>query len=135
MTDFVSSIDNSIQTIVIDNSGIGRAKTKQEVKILNYNDAINDLNNTLKLLPDFAYAYYNRGNLHCLSQQMPEAINDYTRAIELYPYFAEAYFNRGLVHIYLKDTEKGCVDVSKAGELGIEDSYAIIKKFCKHDNN
>jgi tetratricopeptide (TPR) repeat protein len=131
MTDFVSSIDNSVQTIVLDNSGIGRAKAKQEIKVLNYSDAIADLNKVLKLMPDFAYAYYNRGNLNCLSQQMPEAINDYTKAIELYPYFAEAYFNRGLVQIYLKDTEKGCIDISKSGELGIEDAYAIIKKFCK----
>ena len=61
---------------------------------------------------------------------MPEAIVDYTKAIQLYPYYSEAYFNRGLVQIYLRDTEKGCLDISKAGELGIEEAYSIIKKYC-----
>ena len=43
---------------------------------------------------------------------------------------AEAYYNRGLVLIYVKDREKGCLDMSKAGELGIEDAYSVIKKYC-----
>jgi hypothetical protein len=42
----------------------------------------------------------------------------------------EAYYNRGLVHIYLQDREKGCLDMSKAGELGITDAYSVIKKYC-----
>lgn len=49
----------------------------------------------------------------CLSGRMPEAIEDYTRAIELNPSFGEAYYNRGLIQIYLKDTRKGCLDMSK----------------------
>lgn len=47
-----------------------------------------------------------------------EAIEDYTRAIELNPSFGEAYYNRGLIQIYLKDTRKGCLDMSKAGRAG-----------------
>ena len=80
-----------------------------------------------KLLPDFAYIYYNRGNLLCLSGRMPEAIEDYTRAIELNPSFGEAYYNRGLIQIYLKDTRKGCLDMSKAGELGVADAYKVLR--------
>jgi hypothetical protein len=34
------------------------------------------------------------------------------------------------VQIYLKDTNKGCLDISKAGELGIIDAYATLKKYC-----
>ena len=60
---------------------------------------------------------------------MPRALEDYTRAIELYPYFAEAYYNRGLVQIYLKDTRKGCLDISKAGELGITEAYDVLKRY------
>ena len=32
--------------------------------------------------------------------------------------------------IFLKDKEKGCIDLSKAGELGVEDAYSVIKKYC-----
>ena len=53
-----------------------------------------------------------------LSGKLPEAYEDYTRAIGLNPSFGEAYYNRGLVQIYLKDTRKGCIDMSKAGGAG-----------------
>ena len=45
----------------------------------------------------------------------------------------DAYFNRGLVLIYLKDKEKGCIDLSRAGELGIQDAYSVINKYCEED--
>jgi hypothetical protein len=38
----------------------------------------------------------------------------------------EAYYNRALVQIFLKDTRKGCLDLSKAGELGIEGAYDLL---------
>ena len=44
---------------------------------------------------------------------------------------ADAYFNRGLVQIYLKDKEKGCYDLSVAGELGVADAYGVINKYCE----
>ena len=68
--------------------------------------------------------------LYTLSSDLPEAILQYTKAIQLYPYLPEAYYNRGLVLIYLKDSEKGCLDMSKAGELGIDDAYSVISKYC-----
>ena len=84
-------------------------------------------------MPDFPYIHYNLGNLYCLSDDLPEAINQYTKAIEQYPYLPEAYYNRGLVLIYLKDKAKGCIDLSKAGELGVADAYPVIKKYCTEE--
>jgi tetratricopeptide (TPR) repeat protein len=83
--------------------------------------------------PSFPYIYYNLGNLYCLSDDLPESIVQYTKAIELYPNIGEAYYNRGLVLIYLKDKEKGCMDLSMAGELGIQDAYSVIQKYCKSE--
>ncbi len=128
MTDFISSIDNSYQKISFDNDPAARLRTTS-TRTYSYDDAIFDLNKAAKLLPDYAYIYYNRANLHCLSGNMPEAIEDYTRAIELFPNFAEAYYNRGLVQIYLKDTKKGLLDVSKAGELGISQAYEVLRRY------
>ena len=45
----------------------------------------------------------------------------------------DAYFNRGLVLIYLKDKEKGCIDLSRAGELGLEDAYNVISRYCEEE--
>lgn len=127
MVDFISSIDNNTQRIVINLDPVNQLKGN--TRIYNYDAAIADLDRAISLAPDFAHLYYNRGNLRCLSGNMAGAIEDYTRAIELYPALAEAYYNRGLVQLYLKDTRKGCLDISKAGELGIEQAYAVLKKY------
>jgi hypothetical protein len=29
----------------------------------------------------------------------------------------------------MKDTRKGCLDISKAGELGIEEAYEVLKTY------
>ena len=69
-----------------------------------------------------------------LSSEHINSIESYTKAIDLYPYMGDAYFNRGLVLIYLKDKEKGCIDLSRAGELGVQDAYGVIKKYCEDEN-
>ena len=129
MTDFISSIDNSYQKITFDSDPVNRLKNSGGTQTYNYDEAIRDLTAAAKLFPEFAHIYYNRANLHCLSGNMPEAYDDYTRAIELFPGFAEAYYNRGLVQIYLKDTRKGALDISKAGELGIEEAYEVLRRY------
>ncbi|WP_300286272.1 tetratricopeptide repeat protein [uncultured Alistipes sp.] len=126
MIDFISSFDNGYQRVAVEQDPVGRLKNGSE-RIYNYDEAIADLDRAARLLPDFAYIYYNRANLLCLSGRLPEAIEDYTRAIGLNPSFGEAYYNRGLVQIYLKDTRKGCLDMSKAGELGVSEAYKVLK--------
>lgn len=129
MIDFISSID-----------GVGRGRLTIESdpeyrmqgsggRIYNYDEALADLNSAAKLAPKLAHIYYNRANLLVMSDRLPEAFDDYTRAIELNPYFAEAYYNRGLVQIYMKDTRKGYLDISKAGELGIVGAYDLINRY------
>ena len=130
MIDFISSIDNAYQRISIESDPASRLRNNQ-TRTYNYDEAISDLNKAIKLQPDFAYAYYNRANLLALSGQLPEAYDDYTKAIELNPTFAEAYYNRGLIQIYMKDTRKGCLDISKAGELGITDAYDVLRTYAE----
>ena len=132
MIDFISSIDNAYQRIAIDSDPANRLNNNSS-RTYNYDEAIADLNAAIALFPDFAFSYYNRGNLRALSGQLPEAFDDYTKAIELNPYFAEAYYNRGLIQIYMKDTRKGCLDISKAGELGIEKAYEILQKYAMNE--
>lgn len=130
MIDFISSIDNNYQKVIIDSDPVNKLRNSS-TRVYNYDDAIKDLDLATIYFPDFAHLYYNRGNLKTLSGDLPAAIDDYNKAIELYPYFAEAYYNRGLVQIYLKDTKKGCLDISKAGELGIPQAYSVLKKYSE----
>lgn len=56
------------------------------------------------------------------------AVSSYSKAIEIDPDFAESYYNRGISHLYLNDKINATQDLSKSGELGIYQSYSIIKR-------
>lgn len=56
---------------------------------------------------------------------------DYCKAIEINPKHSKAYFNRGLSEIILKQKDSGCLDFSKAGELGDANAYEMINKYCQ----
>ena len=134
MIEFIASIESNVQVLSMDDSGNTRARVKdQVVRRYDYSDAIQDMKSALQILSDVPYMYFNLGNLYCLSSEHIASIENYTKAIELYPYMGDAYFNRGLVLIYLKDKEKGCIDLSRAGELGVQDAYSVIKKYCENE--
>ena len=135
MIEFISSIESNVQVLSMDDSGNTRARVKDQViRQYDYSDAIADMKKAAQIVPNLPYVYYNLGNLYCLSSEHVSSIENYTRAIELDPYMGDAYFNRGLVLIYLKDKEKGCIDLSRAGELGVQDAYGVIKKYCEEEN-
>ncbi|MBP5335524.1 MAG: tetratricopeptide repeat protein [Bacteroidales bacterium] len=134
MIDFINSIQSNVQTLTMDDQGTTRARITDQVShTYDYTDALNDMQRAAQIVQDVPYIYFNMGNLHTLSSQMVEAIEDYNKAIQLYPYMSDAYFNRGLVLIYLKDLEKGCIDLSRAGELGVADAYSVIGKYCEEE--
>lgn len=76
-----------------------------------------------------AFIWYNLGNVHLQMQEFHKAIDDYSEAISLERDLAEAYYNRGLTLLFLGEREMAINDLSKAGELGIKESYAVIKRF------
>ncbi|MEN8224194.1 MAG: tetratricopeptide repeat protein [Bacteroidota bacterium] len=91
---------------------------------------LQDYDRVIQLKPKLPYAYFNRANIRCRMKDYHSAILDYSQAIKLESELAEAWFNRGLTYIYLDQIDHGCSDLSKAGELGIKDAYAVIKRFC-----
>ena len=136
MIDFISSIENSVQTLTMDDQGTTRARVRDQVsRTYDYSEAIDDMLSADKLLPGVPYIYFNPGNLYCLSSKFVESVDSYTKAIDVFPYMGDAFYNRGLVLIYLKDKEKGCIDLSRAGELGVGDAYSVISKYCEEEQN
>ncbi|KHE41992.1 MULTISPECIES: tetratricopeptide repeat protein [Rikenellaceae] len=127
MTDFISSMNNGYSRISPESDR--SARMRDAARTYDYDEAISDLNKAAKLNPNLPCIYYNRGNLFALSGRFPEAFEEYSHAIALDPGLAEAYFNRGLVQIYMKDTRKGLLDISKAGELGIGEAYDLLRLY------
>ena len=135
MIEFISSIESNVQVLTMDDSGNTRARVADQITHqYDYTEAVNDMKAAVAIVPDIPYFHFNLGNLYCLSADHINSIESYTKAIELYPYMGDAYFNRGLVLIYLKDREKGCIDLSRAGELGVSDAYSVINKYCEDEN-
>ena len=134
MIDFIASMQSNVQVLTMDDSRNTWARVKEHVSTdYDYSEAIADAKAAIEILDNIPYLYFNLGNLHCLSSEHLASIENYTRAISLFPYMGDAYFNRGLVLIYLKDKEKGCIDLSRAGELGVAEAYAVIKKYCEEE--
>lgn len=135
MIDFIASMERNVQTLTMDDQGTIRARVSDRVdRSYDYSEAIADMQEAIRILPDIPYLFYNLGNLYCLSSQMVEAIDSYGKAISIYPFMGDAYYNRGLALIFIKDKEKGCIDLSRAGELGVADAYSVISKYCKEDD-
>lgn len=75
-----------------------------------------------------------QGNDRFNSQDYEGAISYYTRAIEIDPKYAAAYYNRGMAKIKMGQKENACIDFTKAGELGNEKAYEMIKLYCQPSN-
>jgi tetratricopeptide (TPR) repeat protein len=100
-------------------------------RINDYQLILGDLDKAIDLAPDFAYTYYNRGNVLSNLKDYRAAIVSYNDAIALEPNLAEAYYNRGLTYIFLGENARGISDLSKAGELGLFSAYNLIKRFAE----
>jgi len=74
--------------------------------------------------------YFEAGNKKYNLGDYKGALLDYNKAIELNPKDADYYFNAGVAKILWGQKDSGCMDLSKAGEMGVFKAYYVIKKFC-----
>jgi tetratricopeptide (TPR) repeat protein len=89
--------------------------------IINYTQAI-------RLNPNFAAAYNNRGLCHFELNDFQGAIADYTQAIRLTPNFAYAYADRGAARFELKDFQGAIADYTQAIRLNSNFAYAYMRR-------
>ena len=82
------------------------------------------------VLAQTADDYFDKGVAKSEKGDVIGALYDYNKAIELDPNDAEAYGGRGLAKIFLGQKDSGCLDLSKAGELGDSQAYDAIKEYC-----
>ena len=85
-----------------------------------YNQAIVDFDEAIRLDPQYAKVYSNRGLAYINLGQYERAILDYDEAIRLDPQYGNAYYNRGIAYENLGQQEQADLDFAKAKELGVE---------------
>jgi len=89
-----------------------------------YNRAIADSSEAIRLDPNNAVAYGTRGAAYKGKEDFDSAIADLTEAIRLDPNNAPAYGNRGLTYITKRDYDKAISDLEMAVKIQPEnDGY------------
>lgn len=83
----------------------------------NPNQAIEYLNNAIKLDSRYYKAYHMRGYIYKSLGEYQRAIDDYSEAIRLNQNYASAYFSRGLAYGDLGNYNQEIADYNKAIEL------------------
>ena len=78
----------------------------------------------LRLRPDYAKAYYYRGNALVAKGNFDGAIADYTMTLRLRPDFVEAYCNRGNARSQKGDYDGAIADYTEAIRLMPDDAEA-----------
>jgi tetratricopeptide (TPR) repeat protein len=96
-----------------------------------YDKAISDFNEALRIDPDYetAYTLYeNRGSAYLLKGDYERAIVDYNRAVRIRPNYALAYHNRGTAYLNKGNIEEAIADFNKALEIDPEYAEAYFNK-------
>ena len=95
-------------------------------------NAVDDFNETIRLKPDYADVYNNRGAYFKL-RRYQSAVKDFSEAIRLKPDYADAYNNRGGTYFNLGNQKPGCYDAKKACKMGncIALQWAKKRNYCR----
>ncbi|MBD2777434.1 serine protease [Iningainema tapete] len=92
-----------------------------------YQGGIADLNEAIRLQPDYARLYSNRGRARSMLKDLKGAISDYDQAIQLAPDDADGYYNRGRVrYIFLRDFKGALADYNPAIQIAPDDVSSYI---------
>jgi tetratricopeptide (TPR) repeat protein len=131
MAEYIHSMAEITTTVKLAEGGTTYRSSGEVRTMVDYSRAERGFNNAIEINPDFSLTWYNRANIMVQSQRFREAIDDYSKALSIDENLPQAYYNRGLTLIYMKEVERGCLDISKAGQLGISDAYSVIKRYCE----
>ena len=110
------------------------ARGNVKMKLQDYYGAIDDFSSAITINENYIEAYFNRGKAKQFLEAYEDAINDCSKIIEINPKNVDAYYLRGVLRINFGDTKNGCLDLSKAGELGDLKAYETIKEKCNQKN-
>ena len=83
----------------------------------NSEKALSAYDTAIRLQPDYAEVYNNRGNVKNRLGCSDDALTDYNTAIRLNPHFAEAYYNRAVQKVLCEKFDAAIVNFTEAIRL------------------
>ena len=107
-------------------------------RIGDWDRAIRDFSETIKLDPNDALAYSHRGTIWSRKHEVASAIDDLTEAIKLDPKSSCSYYNRGVIWNQQGDFSNALHDYSEAVRLDPKNyvvyrNIAWLKATCSED--
>ena len=82
-----------------------------------FDRALADFNQAIKLQPSFAQAYANRAAMYVAKGDYSQALADANQAVKLKPDLVVAYNNRGAIYLHTKDYDRAIADFSQTLKL------------------
>ncbi|MBP5975272.1 tetratricopeptide repeat protein [Brasilonema sp. CT11] len=93
-----------------------------------FKGAIADYNQALRINPNLADAYYNRGLARDELGDKQAAIADYNQALRINPNYANAYYNRGVARANLGDKQAAIADYNQALRINPNFAQAYVNR-------
>jgi tetratricopeptide (TPR) repeat protein len=98
------------------------------VALLDYDRALSDFGEAIRVDPTFAKAFANRGAVHGAKQDFDKAIEDFTRAIELGPRSAHAFADRAGMYRLKGQHDAAIRDYTEAVRIDPAFADAILNR-------
>lgn len=99
-----------------------------------YDRAIADYSEALRINPQYAVAYYNRGLAWRNKRDYDRAIADYSEAVRINPKNADAYNNRGIVWSDKRDYDRAIADYNETLRINPMDAKAYNNRGYAYNN-
>jgi tetratricopeptide (TPR) repeat protein len=90
-----------------------------------YEEAIAEFTKAIKISPDDARLYNDRGRVYHRMNRLPEAIEDFSTAIKLAPKDYAGYSERGAAEVSQNQMDAAVADLNKALELKPDDGQTL----------
>lgn len=94
----------------------------------NYDKAIADFTEAIRLIPEYTDAYVGRGLTWGNKKQYDKAIADFSKAIGLNPRNAAAFYGRGVAYSKKGDYDKAIADFTETVRLDPKNTNAIYQR-------
>jgi tetratricopeptide (TPR) repeat protein len=101
----------------------------------NYDLAIKDFNEAIRLEPNYANAFNNRGVAYRNRGDLDRAVADYDQAIPIKPDYFAAFYNRGLALTDKKEYAKAISDFTTALQADPKNPLALYRRGAAYLKN
>ena len=95
-----------------------------------YDEAIRFYSESIKIDPEFAMAFNNRGIANYEDDDLVAAVSDYSQALLINPEFTDAYFNRANEFSQLGDLNSAIDDYTRSIQLNISADAITNRAFA-----